>query len=95
MRGRREEEAAKKRGMGEDERASLVPVLRKVAREEYLKQREEKKLEELRDMIEDEKYLFEGQKLTRKEREEFEYKQRIYDLAVQRAKDVDNIVEYR
>ncbi|EPS68969.1 hypothetical protein M569_05799, partial [Genlisea aurea] len=44
-----------------------IETLRKVSRQEYLKKREQKKLDELRDYIEDEQYLFEGVKLTEAE----------------------------
>ena len=42
----------------EAERDTLVPVLRDVSRQEYLKKREEGKLEELRQALEDEEALF-------------------------------------
>ncbi|KAK6925089.1 DEAD-box helicase, OB fold [Dillenia turbinata] len=44
-----------------------ISTLRKVSRQEYLKKREQKKLEEIRDDIEDEQYLFDGVKLIDKE----------------------------
>ena len=49
--------------------------LRKVSREEYLKKRERQKLDELKDSIEDEKYLFEGTELTAAEKRDIEYRQ--------------------
>ena len=48
---------------GDIEREAL-PELREVSRQKYLEKREEKKLEELKDALEDEKYLFEGVNLT-------------------------------
>jgi len=42
----------------EAERDALVPALRDVSRQEYLKKREEGKLEELRQALEDEEALF-------------------------------------
>lgn len=90
----RQEEEAKRRAEAE-ERKELLPSLREVSRQVYLKAREQKKLDELRDAIEDEQYLFDGVELTAKEREEMKYKRRVYELAKQRAKDLDNIVEYR
>ena len=42
----------------EAERDMLVPALRDVSRQEYLKKREEGKLEELRQALEDEEALF-------------------------------------
>ncbi|KAF9624129.1 hypothetical protein IFM89_008067 [Coptis chinensis] len=70
-------------------------TLRKVSRQEYLKKREVKKLEEIRDDIEDEQYLFDGVKLTEAEYRELRYKREIYDLAKKRSEDVDDINEYR
>ncbi|KAG7599017.1 Helicase C-terminal [Arabidopsis suecica] len=69
--------------------------LRKVSRQEYLKKREQKKLDELRDEIEDEQYLFGGEKLTETELREFRYKKELYDLVKKRTQDEDNVEEYR
>eukprot|EP00249_Psilotum_nudum_P022504 c28541_g1_i3 orf=362-3079(+) len=90
----RQEEESKRRAEAEDHR-ELIPTLREVSRQEYLKMREQKKLDELRDAIEDEQYLFEGMRLTLQEQEEMRYKRTVYELAKQRAKDIENIVEYR
>ncbi|KMS98634.1 hypothetical protein BVRB_3g070320 [Beta vulgaris subsp. vulgaris] len=73
-----------------------IDALRKVSRQEYLKKREEKKLEELRDEIEDEQYLFDGVKLTEAERRELRYKKEIYELvSKRRGEDASEISEYR
>ncbi|KAF5176463.1 Pre-mrna-splicing factor atp-dependent rna helicase, partial [Thalictrum thalictroides] len=69
-------------------------TLRKVSRQEYLKKREQKKMEEIRDDIEDEQYLFDGVKLTEAEYRELRYKKDIYELAKRQSEDVD-IDEYR
>ncbi|PIA63012.1 hypothetical protein AQUCO_00200792v1 [Aquilegia coerulea] len=69
-------------------------TLRKVSRQEYLKKREQKKMEEIRDDIEDEQYLFDGVKLTEAEHRELRYKKDIYELAKRQSEDVD-IDEYR
>ncbi|CAJ1952547.1 unnamed protein product [Sphenostylis stenocarpa] len=68
---------------------------RKVSRQEYLKKREEKKLEELRDDIEDEQYLFEGVKLSESEDRELRYKKELYELVKKRSEEADNVNEYR
>ncbi|XP_020225788.1 pre-mRNA-splicing factor ATP-dependent RNA helicase DEAH1 [Cajanus cajan] len=75
----------------------IVPPFfcRKVSRQEYLKKREEKKLEELRDDIEDEQYLFEGVKLSEVEYRELRYKKEIYELVKKRSEEADNVNEYR
>ncbi|XP_021756954.1 pre-mRNA-splicing factor ATP-dependent RNA helicase DEAH1-like isoform X1 [Chenopodium quinoa] len=73
-----------------------IDALRKVSRQEYLKKREEKKLEELRDEIEDEQYLFDGVKLTEAEQRELRYKKEIYELvSKRRGEDASEINEYR
>lgn len=70
-------------------------TLRKVSRQEYLKKREQKKLDELRDEIEDELYLFDGVKLTESELRELRYKKEIYELVKKRTQENDGINEYR
>ena len=83
---------------GGDQKADkqqMIPTLREVSRQEYLKKREMQKLKELKDSIEDELYLFKDVKLTQKEQKEYEYKKRVYELANQRIKEIDNVVEYR
>ncbi|KAL8529450.1 hypothetical protein ACS0TY_006761 [Phlomoides rotata] len=72
-----------------------IGTLRKVSRQEYLKKREQKKLEELRDDIEDEQYLFDGIKLTEVEQRDLRYKKQIYDLVKKRTEESDYTNEYR
>jgi pre-mRNA-splicing factor ATP-dependent RNA helicase DHX16 len=69
----------------------VVKDLRKLSRREYLKKREEAKLEELEQAIEDEKYLFEGADLTEKERAELEYKERVLRLAKERKRQLEEL----
>ncbi|KAL2455643.1 helicase domain-containing protein [Forsythia ovata] len=70
-----------------------LETLRKVSRQEYLKKREQKKLDELRDDIEDEQYLFEGVKLTEAEYRELRYKKEIYELVKKRTEESDSTNE--
>lgn len=42
----------------EEEKRSLIPELRGISREEYLKKREDQKLAEMKDALEDEERLF-------------------------------------
>ncbi|XP_057435537.1 pre-mRNA-splicing factor ATP-dependent RNA helicase DEAH1-like [Lotus japonicus] len=72
-----------------------IQSLRKVSRQEYLRKREEQKLEELRDDIEDEWYLFEGEKLTEAEYRELRYKKELYELLKKRIEEADDVDEYR
>ncbi|KAF5752603.1 putative pre-mRNA-splicing factor ATP-dependent RNA helicase DHX16 isoform X1 [Tripterygium wilfordii] len=77
-------------------RSDTIDALRKVSRQEYLKKREHKKLEELRDDIEDEQYLFEGVKLAESEYRALRYKKEIYELVKKRSEEEDdNTGEYR
>ncbi|XP_027769173.1 pre-mRNA-splicing factor ATP-dependent RNA helicase DEAH1-like [Solanum pennellii] len=58
-----------------------IENLREVSRQEYLKNREKKKLKQLRDDIEDGQFLFEKiEKLSEPERHEHLYKQKIVEL---------------
>ncbi|VFQ64111.1 unnamed protein product [Cuscuta campestris] len=90
---KKEEEEAIRRSnaLEQDE----IGTLRKVSRQEYLKKREQKKLDELRDEIEDEQYLFDSVKLTEVEYKEMRYKRELYDLIKKRTEDEDNRNEYR
>ncbi|XP_012570929.1 pre-mRNA-splicing factor ATP-dependent RNA helicase DEAH1 [Cicer arietinum] len=87
-----EEEAIRRSNAAENDD---IQNLRKFSRQEYLKKREEKKLEELRDDIEDEQYLFEGVKLSEVELRELRYKKEIYELIKKRSEEADNVNEYR
>lgn len=58
-----------------------MPELRKRSRWEYLKKREEEKLEDLEAEIIDDEYLFSKEELTERERRELEYKRTLRDLA--------------
>lgn len=64
-----------KRSRGEE-----VESLRKYCRQCYLQKREEKKLQQLRDDIIDEQYLFEGMELSESEYRDFTHKQQTYDI---------------
>lgn len=70
-----------------------IKRLREISRREYLKNREKKKVEELRDEIEDEILISDGVKLTDKELTEFRYKKELYDLL--KKTDDDDVDEYR
>lgn len=64
---------------------SHVPCCyRDFSRQEYLKKREEKKIEELEADLQDAEMLFAGEKLSRKEQEDIEYKRTVLELAKKR-----------
>ncbi|KAG2437125.1 hypothetical protein HYH02_011381 [Chlamydomonas schloesseri] len=76
---RREE--MQKRYEDENERGGLMPMLREVSRQEYLRKREDKKIQELEDELEDAKYLFQGVQLTQRELDDLRYKEEVLRLA--------------
>eukprot|EP00962_Isochrysis_galbana_P016388 scaffold4687_cov117-Isochrysis_galbana.AAC.8 len=92
--GRREEEQ-KLLKANEDERGALLHELRKVSRQVYLEKREKQKLEEARDDVRDEEYLFGDVELTGRERRERELKKRLYELAHERVNLSDKVDRYQ
>ncbi|KAI3727553.1 hypothetical protein L6452_16169 [Arctium lappa] len=90
---KREEEEAIRRANALEQ--DDIGALRKVSRQEYLKKREQKKLEEIRDDIEDEQYLFGNQKVSEVELRDLRNKKQIYELVKKRSQEDDNINEYR
>lgn len=58
-----------------------LPELRKQSRWDYLKKREEEKLEDLEAEIKDDEYLFSTEELTEREKRELDYKRNLRDLA--------------
>ena len=86
------EELQRRRAAEEaEDRQGVVGDLRKISRQGYLKKREEAKLEELKEALEDEKYLFEGQELTEKEKKELAYKEEVYKIAAERKKQLEEL----
>ncbi|MFS8028726.1 putative RNA helicase [Helianthus anomalus] len=74
---------------------SLAEALRTFSRREYLKRREQKKLEEIRDDMLDEEYLFGDVKVSEIEQRDYRYKKQIYEVATKLSTDDDNINMYR
>ncbi|KAJ2907779.1 hypothetical protein GGI21_003546, partial [Coemansia aciculifera] len=75
-------------------RRQALPEIRSRARQEYLKQREEQRLEILRQEIADEEEMFKGQTLTDKEVKDLEYKKELLRLAVERKNVSDETDTY-
>ena len=90
-----EEERRGGAGATAEEQDALLPDLRKVSREEYLKKREAQKLDELKDMIEDEKFLFDGVEVSEAEKRDMAYRRKVYELATQQVRDIDAIMQAR
>ena len=105
---RRRDEKSTKKLAGDDDGKELKNIpggtnpesmapddLRKVSREEYLRKREQQKLEELKDSIEDEQFLFQGVELTDAEKRDIEYRRKVYELATKQIRDIDKVMEDR
>lgn len=81
-------EATRRRNLADDResRAAALPDIRDRSRQEYLKLREQQRLELLRQEIQDEAFLFGDQRLSKKEIAEHEYKKEVLRLAEARMK---------
>ena len=75
----------------EEVERGLVPDLRKVSRQEYLKKRELQKLEELKGQIADDEKIYEysGRPLTEKQKKDLEYKKKTLALAEAQLRNVE------
>mgnify|MGYP000143914789 FL=1 len=74
-----------------DEREEIVPKLREYSRQEYLAKREDQKIKELRDSIEDEQYLFSGIKLTAAEKQELQTKRKLLETAEAHKRQIEKM----
>ncbi|KAM0007752.1 putative RNA helicase [Helianthus debilis subsp. tardiflorus] len=74
-----------------------IEAIRIFSRQKYFKKREQKKLEEIRDDIADEEYLFGAVvKLSEIEHRHYSYKKQIYEVVTKRSReDDDNINMYQ
>ncbi|WAR30568.1 DHX16-like protein [Mya arenaria] len=74
-------------------RDKIIPEIRKKSRREYLKKRQFDKLEELEADVQDEMYLFGDQNLSKRERQDLEYKRTVLKLAKEHksAGDVEKV----
>lgn len=90
------EEAQKRLKMENDDQKKVVPELRKKSRRDYLKKRQVDKLDEMEGDIIDEEYLFVDQKLTKKEKQDLEYKKTVLKLAKEHrdAKQIEKVNRY-
>ena len=70
--------------------------LRKESRRKYLSKRKDDKLNELKDDLMDDEFLFDEDQLTEKEKAERRYKKTVLELAVQhsRAGEVEKVQRY-
>ncbi len=74
----------------------MVPDLRKESRRKYLSKRKEDKLNELKDDIMDDEFLFDEDQLTEKEKAERRYKKKVLELAVEHSKagEIEKVQRY-
>lgn len=91
---KQQQEDARRRREAE-EKKELLPSLREISRQEYLKKRELQKLEQLQDEVQDEEFLFADQKLTEKERAALRYNKKLLELAKQKTEGTEDVLEYR
>ena len=73
-----------------------LPQLREESRRSYLKKRETDKLIELKDDLNDDKFLFDDSQLTKREREDRRYKEKILNLAdaYSKASEIEKVQRY-
>ncbi|KAF8979359.1 hypothetical protein BGZ46_005524 [Entomortierella lignicola] len=79
----------------QEARKAALPSIRERARQEYLAKREGLQIEKLRMQIRDEEQLFDEQELTKKEREDLEYKRELLRLAEERMNINDKFDGYQ
>jgi pre-mRNA-splicing factor ATP-dependent RNA helicase DHX16 len=85
------QEIATRGSLTKTESKSTVEQLREISRQHYLEKREEKELTLLEMSMKDEKYLFDGEDLTKEEMQRLELNQKILNMA--KAKDRFNYKE--
>ncbi|KAF1766657.1 hypothetical protein GCK72_006615 [Caenorhabditis remanei] len=71
----------KKRDDNKDKEGSSIDKLREESRRQYLKKRKDDKLEELEAIVYDDQTLFANEKLTKREREDMEYRKTVLEYA--------------
>ncbi|XP_020273107.1 pre-mRNA-splicing factor ATP-dependent RNA helicase DEAH1-like [Asparagus officinalis] len=104
-RKKRSRKAGESHGSEDDEEPTLkrsealeaidISNLRKASRQAYLKKRRNQKLVELKDEIIDDEYLFGDGKRTEAEERELRCKKKVYALANENLKDIEDVSEYR
>ncbi|XP_067620340.1 pre-mRNA-splicing factor ATP-dependent RNA helicase DHX16 [Eurosta solidaginis] len=90
------EEAAKRLKLEHEDRDKILPQLRVQSRRKYLEKRKEDKVAELEADILDDEYLFDDKILTKREREEREYKKQLLQIAKEheKARELERIQRY-
>lgn len=91
------EEAAKRLKLEHEDRDKILPQLRIQSRRKYLEKRKDDKVAELEADIIDDEYLFDESVLTKREKEEREYKKQLLTIAKEheKARELERIQRYR
>jgi hypothetical protein len=89
------EEAKRRKYEEAADKGTMINMLRDVSRQEYLKKREEAKVQELEDEVIDAEYLFAGQRLTARELADLEHKKQLLALVKERQKTSSEMAEDR
>ncbi|KND01288.1 uncharacterized protein SPPG_03097 [Spizellomyces punctatus DAOM BR117] len=94
---KQEAEAKKRRSIAEDKEArnQAMPDIRERSRQEYLKKREDQRLQLLQKRIEDEEFLFHNEKLTKRERKEHELNKQVLEITRERLRLSDKVEGYQ
>ena len=89
-------EAAKRLKIEAESKEKHLPKLREESRRSYLKKREADKLIELKDDLNDDKFLFDDSQLTKREKEDRKYKEKILNLAdaYSKASEIEKVQRY-
>lgn len=86
-----QEDANRRKFKSQNEKEELIPKLREYSRQEYLGKREDQKIQELRDMIEDEQFLFSGVQLTESEKADIQRKRKLLEIAESHKKQIEKM----
>ncbi|KAK2184226.1 hypothetical protein NP493_276g03006 [Ridgeia piscesae] len=79
------EEAMRRLQLESEDRQKVIPELRKKSRRDYLKKRQQDKLEDLEQELQEEEYYFGDEKLTEAEKKRIQYKRKMLSLAREHA----------
>ncbi|XP_055858285.1 pre-mRNA-splicing factor ATP-dependent RNA helicase DHX16 [Episyrphus balteatus] len=91
------EEAAKRLKLEHEDRDKILPQLRIQSRRKYLEKRKDDKVAELEADIIDDEYLFDESVLSKREKEEREYKKQLLTIAKEheKARELERVQRYR
>ncbi|ESO83803.1 hypothetical protein LOTGIDRAFT_197014, partial [Lottia gigantea] len=90
------EEAKKRLQMETEDRKKIIPEIRKKSRRDYLKKRRADKIYDLEGDLVDEEFLFKDVKLSKREKQNIEYKKKVLKLASEHLKagEIEKVNRY-